>query len=172
MKNINNYDNEEIHYYKFRFENKNNNNETDDSNNNKFEITTLGILYSEHDPLTPMQVGFSENMNQGINIEAARNVFIEDINVYNLEPKTGSVFGISICRAADIRLSGTIKENTLAARYSIDSNRFRYDDRPNKASEVRAVRIYAEYNGYTAITSVILKIVEIIIAMDVEWIQI
>ena len=63
------------------------------------------------------------------------------------------VFGLSIWPATDIKLSGKINVNKLAAGYSIDSNRFSYDDRPNKASEVCAVRIYEEYNGYTAVTT-------------------
>ena len=99
----------------------------------------------------PMQIGFSGNMLQGININAAQNVLIKDIEISNLESLTGPVFGISIWPAVDVTFEGSFKLSTFNAGSNVNYGTFTYDDRPNKAPEVCGVRMYENYtfNGDT-----------------------
>ena len=97
----------------------------------------------------PMQIGFTGNMNQAININAAIDVTIENINIDTIESKTGPAFGISIWPACDVTLKGDINVKNIKSGTGIENGRYSYEDRPNKAPETCAVRVYWEYGDYT-----------------------
>ena len=93
----------------------------------------------------PMQKGFSGNMNQAININAAKNVIIEDVRIHDIVSDYGPAFGISIWPACEVTLQGDIIVNDLNAGKLLESGTFSYTDLPNQAPEACAVRIYDEY---------------------------
>ena len=97
----------------------------------------------------PMQIGFSGNMNQGININAAQTVTIEDAYVHDIESETGPAFGISIWPSCDVTLEGDIIIENLNAGTQIEEGTYGYEDLPNKAPEACGLRVYYEYGSYT-----------------------
>jgi len=97
----------------------------------------------------PMQIGFSGNMNQAINVNAAENIILKDIEINNIESETGPSFGISIWPACTVELQGDINVANIIAGSQLELNTYTYDDRPNKAPEACGVRIYYEYDDYT-----------------------
>ena len=103
-----------------------------------------------------MQDGFSGNMLQGININAARNVSIKNVLINNLESFTGPVFGISIWPDVNVTFEGNFKVSKFNAGTNVEYDTYTYDSRPNKAPEVCGVRMYENYtkNGVTYLANV------------------
>lgn len=99
----------------------------------------------------PMQIGFSGNMVQGININAAQNVKLKDINVHDMISHNGPVFGISVWPAVDVIFEGDISTTYLKAGSKVEKGSLTYLSRPNLAPEVCGVRIYNQYtvNDFT-----------------------
>ena len=97
----------------------------------------------------PMQVGFTGNMAQAINVNAAKNVEFEDVSIYDITSETGPAFGISIWPECDVTLKGTINVERISAGVEIEKGVFEYSDRPNKAPETCAIRGYYRYGKYT-----------------------
>ena len=98
----------------------------------------------------PMQVGFSGNMNQGININAAQSVSIKDVVIDNIVSETGAAFGISIWPACEVTIEGDIKISNIKAGIKVEEDTFAYSDRPNKAPEACGFRVWYEWDDVTS----------------------
>ena len=95
----------------------------------------------------PMQIGFSGNMLQGININAAKDIKMKDINIYNLESKNGAVYGVSIWPGVHATMEGTVSTAYLKAGTDIELGRLKKYYRPNASPEVCGVRVYSSYTA-------------------------
>ena len=113
--------------------------------NGKQSVTT-GMWGGHFRQTTPMQSGFSGNMNQGININAAQSVLIKDVEIDNIVSETGPAFGISIWPSCDVTLSGDITVSNIQAGTKLEPGTYAYDDFPNQAPEACGVRVWYEWN--------------------------
>ena len=96
---------------------------------NFYDSTLIGVeLCGDYDDLScascadngrllrqtqPMQMGFTENMNQAIYINAAFDATMEHINIDTIDSKTGPAFDIFIWLACDVTLKGDINVKNI-----------------------------------------------------------
>ena len=95
----------------------------------------------------PMQHGFCGNMNQGININSATDITIENAYINDLTSKTGAVIGISVWPADEVTIKGVIIVDNLNAGYGVDADEYEYSEYPMRTAEVCAVRHFKAYEG-------------------------
>ena len=100
----------------------------------------------------PMQIGFSGNMNQGINMNSATKVVINNAKIYNLHSNTGPVHGISIWPSCEVELKGSILVSNMVAGKEVEVGLLHYDDLPNQAPEMCAIRLYPDYTDSSDVT--------------------
>jgi len=96
----------------------------------------------------PMQSGFSGNMNQAVNVNAAENIVFENIKIDNIESETGAAIGVSIWPACSVELKGDISISNIIAGSILAQDTYSYEDRPNKAPEACGVGVYYSYGDY------------------------
>jgi len=95
-----------------------------------------------------MQSGFSGNMNQAVNVNAAENIVFENIKIDNIESETGAAIGVSIWPACSVELKGDISVSNIIAGSILAQDTYSYEDRPNKAPEACGVGVYYSYGDY------------------------
>ena len=106
--------------------------------------------------LKPMQIGFSGNMIQGVNLNTVSNVeFQNNIEISDLTSNYGDVIGLAIWPAnEDVKFSNSesnqlnINIDGLVAgnEITVDYNQINAHSRPNSAPQACGIIMYEEYN--------------------------
>jgi len=97
----------------------------------------------------PMQMGFSGNMMQGISVDYCE-VSMSDIYVHDIGSATGLAFGMSIWPGTELSIDGDVTVTNVRAGFQLEKDTYSFEDRPNKAPEACAIRVYWQYNGDSA----------------------
>ena len=114
----------------------------------------------------PMQIGFSRNINQGINMNSAIKVVSNNANIYNLHSNTGPVHGISICQSCEVDLKGSILLSNMVVGKEVELGLL-HDDLPNQAPEMCGVRLYPDYTDSCDVTYTSSFVLNVVYVLDV-----
>lgn len=93
----------------------------------------------------PYQIGFCMNMAHAIAIDFSDVLIEDDININGVYSKTGLAFGISTWFDTKITYEASVTLTNVYAGYDLKNfeNKLLYSDRPNKAPEACAIRIFS-----------------------------
>ena len=95
----------------------------------------------------PMQIGFSGNSLQGIAMNAADNIKLDNIQIHTLQSHTGDAIGISVWPSVNLGIEGPIMIDDINAGWLIPERgrELTWDSRPNRAPMACGISWSREY---------------------------
>ena len=100
-----------------------------------FEPNSAAFVGGHITQSSPMQVGFSGNMVQGISLNAADGVVMNDIYIKGLDSHSGDAIAISVWPSVNAVLTGNVLIDEITAGSQLEEQKgvLSWESRPNRA---------------------------------------